>query len=100
MLEFDCGKRPLLFPSSLPIDRNCILEIVFFFVSPPLQKMLRVKEEELSLRERRENSHHRRRRYSEDYDSEAELYQQYRAAGLGGDLVSRFHVNPPLILDF
>ncbi|XP_027859564.1 CXXC-type zinc finger protein 1b [Xiphophorus couchianus] len=50
------------------------------------RKMLRVKEEELSLRERRENSHHRRRRYSEDYDSEAELYQQYRAAGLGGDL--------------
>ncbi|XP_043977881.1 CXXC-type zinc finger protein 1b isoform X2 [Gambusia affinis] len=50
------------------------------------KKMLRVKEEELSLRERRENSHHRRRRYSEDYDSEAELYQQYRAAGLGGDL--------------
>uniref|UniRef100_A0A3B5LPS7 CXXC-type zinc finger protein 1 n=1 Tax=Xiphophorus couchianus TaxID=32473 RepID=A0A3B5LPS7_9TELE len=42
------------------------------------RKMLRVKEEELSLRERRENSHHRRRRYSEDYDSEAELYQQYK----------------------
>ncbi|MEQ2169800.1 hypothetical protein GOODEAATRI_028883 [Goodea atripinnis] len=36
------------------------------FVFP--QKMLRVKEEEFSLRERRENSHHRRRRYSEDYD--------------------------------
>lgn len=49
--------------------------------------MLRVKEEEFSLRERRENSHHRRRRYSEDYDSEADLYQQYRAAGLDADLV-------------
>uniref|UniRef100_A0A672F3E1 CXXC-type zinc finger protein 1 n=1 Tax=Salarias fasciatus TaxID=181472 RepID=A0A672F3E1_SALFA len=51
-----------------------------------LQKMLRVKEEEMSLRERRENSHYRRRRYSEDYDSEAELYQQYRAAGLDDGL--------------
>lgn len=50
--------------------------------------MLRVKEEELSLRERRENSHHRRRRYSEDYDSEAELFQQYRAAGLAAHMVS------------
>uniref|UniRef100_A0A3Q2DKH5 CXXC-type zinc finger protein 1 n=1 Tax=Cyprinodon variegatus TaxID=28743 RepID=A0A3Q2DKH5_CYPVA len=50
------------------------------------RKMLRVKEEEFSLRERRENSHHRRRRYSEDYDSEADLYQQYRAAGLDADL--------------
>ncbi|MEQ2201883.1 hypothetical protein XENOCAPTIV_019931, partial [Xenoophorus captivus] len=56
------------------------------FIFP--QKMLRVKEEEFSLRERRENSHHRRRRYSEDYDSEADLYQQYRAAGLDGDMVS------------
>lgn len=46
-----------------------------------VQKMLRVKDEENSLRERRENSHHRRRRYSDDYDSEAELYQQYKAAG-------------------
>ncbi|CAL8337240.1 unnamed protein product [Merluccius merluccius] len=45
------------------------------------RKMLRVKEEEFSLRERRQNSHHRRRRYSDDYDSEAELYQQYKAAG-------------------
>lgn len=44
------------------------------------RKMLRVKNEE-SLRERRQNSHHRRRRYSEDYDSEEELYQQYKAAG-------------------
>uniref|UniRef100_A0A672F1K2 CXXC-type zinc finger protein 1 n=1 Tax=Salarias fasciatus TaxID=181472 RepID=A0A672F1K2_SALFA len=50
------------------------------------RKMLRVKEEEMSLRERRENSHYRRRRYSEDYDSEAELYQQYRAAGLDDGL--------------
>ncbi|XP_005915340.2 CXXC-type zinc finger protein 1b [Haplochromis burtoni] len=46
------------------------------------RKMLRVKDEEFSLRERRDNSHHRRRRYSEDYDSEAELYQQYKTAGL------------------
>uniref|UniRef100_A0A3B4B9P6 CXXC-type zinc finger protein 1 n=1 Tax=Periophthalmus magnuspinnatus TaxID=409849 RepID=A0A3B4B9P6_9GOBI len=45
------------------------------------RKMLRVKEEEMSLRERRENSHHRRRHYSDDYDSEADLYQQYKAAG-------------------
>uniref|UniRef100_A0A8C6M5R0 CXXC-type zinc finger protein 1 n=1 Tax=Nothobranchius furzeri TaxID=105023 RepID=A0A8C6M5R0_NOTFU len=43
------------------------------------RKMLRVKEEEFSLRERRENSHHRRRRYSDDYDSEEDLYQQYKA---------------------
>uniref|UniRef100_A0A8C5D4T0 CXXC-type zinc finger protein 1 n=1 Tax=Gouania willdenowi TaxID=441366 RepID=A0A8C5D4T0_GOUWI len=50
------------------------------------RKMLRVKEEELSLRERRENSHHRRRRYSDDYDSEAELYRQYKAAGLDDHL--------------
>uniref|UniRef100_A0A3Q3FU67 CXXC-type zinc finger protein 1 n=1 Tax=Labrus bergylta TaxID=56723 RepID=A0A3Q3FU67_9LABR len=40
------------------------------------RKMLRVKDEELSMQERRDN----RRRYSEDYDSEADLYQQYRAA--------------------
>uniref|UniRef100_A0A8D3DMJ1 CXXC-type zinc finger protein 1 n=1 Tax=Scophthalmus maximus TaxID=52904 RepID=A0A8D3DMJ1_SCOMX len=44
------------------------------------RKMLRVKEEELSLRERRDNSYHRRRRYSDDYDSEADLYQQYKSA--------------------
>uniref|UniRef100_A0A672YZH0 CXXC-type zinc finger protein 1 n=1 Tax=Sphaeramia orbicularis TaxID=375764 RepID=A0A672YZH0_9TELE len=44
------------------------------------RKMLRVKEEEFSLRERRENSYYRRRHYSEDYDSEAELYQQYKSA--------------------
>lgn len=51
--------------------------------------MLRVKEEEMSLRERRENSYHRRRRYSEDYDSEAELYQQYKAAELDNMVVSQ-----------
>ncbi|XP_075997513.1 CXXC-type zinc finger protein 1b isoform X1 [Genypterus blacodes] len=45
------------------------------------RKMLRVKEEEFSLRERRENSYYRRRHYSDDYDSEAELLQQYQAAG-------------------
>uniref|UniRef100_A0A3Q3IZ36 CXXC-type zinc finger protein 1 n=1 Tax=Monopterus albus TaxID=43700 RepID=A0A3Q3IZ36_MONAL len=50
------------------------------------RKMLRVKDEEFSLRERRENSYHRRRRYSEDYDSEAELYQQYKAAGLDDNM--------------
>uniref|UniRef100_A0A671W6K6 CXXC-type zinc finger protein 1 n=1 Tax=Sparus aurata TaxID=8175 RepID=A0A671W6K6_SPAAU len=44
------------------------------------RKMLRVKDEELSLQERRDNSYHRRRRYSDDYDSEADLYQQYKAA--------------------
>lgn len=43
--------------------------------------MLRVKEEEMALRERREG-YHRRRRYSDDYDSEVELYHQYKAAGL------------------
>uniref|UniRef100_A0A674PFV5 CXXC-type zinc finger protein 1 n=1 Tax=Takifugu rubripes TaxID=31033 RepID=A0A674PFV5_TAKRU len=46
------------------------------------RKMLRVKEEERSSRERRDGSYHRRRRYSDDYDSELELYQQYKAAGL------------------
>ncbi|CAL1608659.1 unnamed protein product [Knipowitschia caucasica] len=45
------------------------------------RKMLRVKEEEMSLRERRENSHHRRRHYSDDYDSEVDLYQRYKASG-------------------
>lgn len=49
--------------------------------------MLRVKDEELSLQERRDNSYHRRRRYSEDYDSEAELYQQYKAAGIASNMV-------------
>uniref|UniRef100_A0AAX7VVL8 CXXC-type zinc finger protein 1 n=1 Tax=Astatotilapia calliptera TaxID=8154 RepID=A0AAX7VVL8_ASTCA len=49
------------------------------------RKMLRVKDEEFSLRERRDNSHHRRRRYSEDYDSEAELYQQYKTAWASED---------------
>ncbi|XP_061544937.1 CXXC-type zinc finger protein 1b isoform X2 [Phycodurus eques] len=50
------------------------------------KKMLRVKEEEQYLRERRENSHHRRRRYSDDYDSEADLYLQYKAAGLNSSM--------------
>ncbi|XP_035486526.1 CXXC-type zinc finger protein 1b isoform X2 [Scophthalmus maximus] len=50
------------------------------------RKMLRVKEEELSLRERRDNSYHRRRRYSDDYDSEADLYQQYKSAGLDDNM--------------
>lgn len=60
------------------------------------QKMLRVKEEELSLRERRQNSHHRRRRYSDDYDSEAELYQQYKAAGGMDNMVGRELSSPSL----
>lgn len=47
--------------------------------------MLRVKEEEMSSRERRD--YHRRRRYSDDYDSELELYQQYKAAGLDTKLL-------------
>ncbi|KAG7229671.1 hypothetical protein INR49_012715 [Caranx melampygus] len=50
------------------------------------KKMLRVKDEEFSLRERRDNSYHRRRRYSDDYDSEADLYQQYKAAGLDDNM--------------
>lgn len=57
--------------------------------------MLRVKDEEFSLRERRDNSHHRQRRYSEDYDSEADLYQKYKAAGLDDNMVaeqSMWHV--------
>lgn len=49
--------------------------------------MLRVKEEEMSSRERRDGSYHRRRRYSDDYDSELELYQQYKAAGLDTKLL-------------
>lgn len=49
--------------------------------------MLRVKEEEMSARERRDSSYHRRRRYSDDYDSEIELYQQYKAAGLDTKLL-------------
>lgn len=49
--------------------------------------MLRVKEEEMSARERRDGSYHRRRRYSDDYDSEVELYQQYKAAGLNSNMV-------------
>lgn len=58
-----------------------------------VQKMLRVKDEELSLQERRDNSYHRRRRYSEDYDSEAELYQQYKASGLDNNMVAE-HLTP------
>lgn len=50
--------------------------------------MLRVKEEEMSARERRDGSYHRRRRYSDDYDSEVELYQQYKAAGLNNNMVN------------
>lgn len=63
--------------------------------------MLRVKDEEFSLRERRDNSYHRRRRYSDDYDSEADLYQQYKAAGLDDNMVHRttdmivLHINLP-----
>uniref|UniRef100_A0A7N6C3W2 CXXC-type zinc finger protein 1 n=1 Tax=Anabas testudineus TaxID=64144 RepID=A0A7N6C3W2_ANATE len=49
------------------------------------RKMLRVKDEEFSLRERRDNSHHRQRRYSEDYDSEADLYQKYKAMWASDD---------------
>lgn len=52
-----------------------------------MQKMLRVKDEELSSHERRDSSYHRRRRYSEDYDSEEDLYRQYKAAGLGNNMV-------------
>lgn len=52
-----------------------------------VQKMLRVKDEEMSLQERRDN-YHRRRRYSDDYDSEADLYQQYKAAGLDSNMVA------------
>lgn len=50
--------------------------------------MLRVKDEELSLQERRDNSYHRRRRYSEDYDSEVDLYRQYKAAGFDNNMVA------------
>lgn len=57
------------------------------------QKMLRVKDEELSLQERRDNSYHRRRRYSEDYDSEVDLYRQYKAAGLDNNMVAE-HLTP------
>ncbi|XP_030633168.1 CXXC-type zinc finger protein 1b [Chanos chanos] len=43
------------------------------------RKMLRVRDEEFSLRERRDNFSHRDRRYSDDYDeNEMELYQQYK----------------------
>lgn len=41
----------------------------------------------MSSRERRDGSYHRRRRYSDDYDSELELYQQYKAAGLDTKLL-------------
>lgn len=53
--------------------------------------MLRVKDEEMSLQERRDN---RRRRYSEDYDSEADLYMQYKAAGINSSMVGE-HWTPP-----
>lgn len=57
--------------------------------------MLRVKEEEMSARERRDGSYHRRRRYSDDYDSEVELYQQYKAAGLDAKLLHMVrHTSP------
>uniref|UniRef100_A0A8C7CKT5 CXXC-type zinc finger protein 1 n=1 Tax=Oncorhynchus kisutch TaxID=8019 RepID=A0A8C7CKT5_ONCKI len=49
------------------------------------RKMLRVKDEEFNLRERRDNSYHRRRRYSDDYDSEAELYEKYKAPWLSNE---------------
>ncbi|XP_072522538.1 CXXC-type zinc finger protein 1b isoform X1 [Salminus brasiliensis] len=43
------------------------------------RKMLRVRDEEFSLRERRDNIMHRDRRYSDDFDgNEMELYQQYK----------------------
>uniref|UniRef100_A0AAR2JT56 CXXC-type zinc finger protein 1 n=1 Tax=Pygocentrus nattereri TaxID=42514 RepID=A0AAR2JT56_PYGNA len=43
------------------------------------RKMLRVRDEEFSLRERRENIMHRDRRYSDDFDeNEMELYQHYK----------------------
>lgn len=60
--------------------------------------MLRVKDEEFSLRERRENSHHRRRHYSDDYDSEAELYEQYKAAGMDDSMVG-WYKNQPFYTD-
>ncbi|XP_076863211.1 CXXC-type zinc finger protein 1b isoform X2 [Brachyhypopomus gauderio] len=42
------------------------------------RKMLRVRDEELSLRERRQNMMHRDRRYLDDYDeNEMELYQHF-----------------------
>lgn len=54
--------------------------------------MLRVKDEE--LQERRDNSYHRRRRYSDDYDSEVDLYRQYKAAGLDNNMVAEhLHFN-------
>ena len=83
------------------------------YSSPPndkrlsvFQKMLRVKEEEFNQRERRKNAHNRRRRYSDDYDSEAELYQKYKSAGgednnmVGGEfsLGLSFSVNLTVIL--
>lgn len=57
---------------------------MFFFV----QKMLRVKDEEFSLREKRDN-YHKRRRYSDDYDSEVELYQQYKSSARDSKMVGK-----------
>ncbi|KAI4904577.1 hypothetical protein NFI96_027373 [Prochilodus magdalenae] len=42
------------------------------------RKMLRVRDEELSLRERRENIMHRDRQYLDDFDENEMLYQQYK----------------------
>ncbi|TRY66540.1 hypothetical protein DNTS_015919 [Danionella cerebrum] len=43
------------------------------------RKMLRVRDEEFSLRERKENIMHRSRRYSYDYDeTDAEPYERYK----------------------
>lgn len=44
-----------------------------------LQKMLRVRDEEFSLRERKDNIMHRDRRYSDDYDeNDMEPYEHYK----------------------
>ncbi|KAI7795005.1 CXXC-type zinc finger protein 1b [Triplophysa rosa] len=43
------------------------------------RKMLRVRDEEFSLRERRDNIMHRNRRYSDDYDeNDMDSYEHYR----------------------
>lgn len=66
---------------------SLILETSYKIFNRSVQKMLRVKEEEMSSRERRDGSYHRRRHYSDDYDSEVELYHQYKAAGLDAKLL-------------
>lgn len=44
-----------------------------------LQKMLRVRDEEFSLRERKDNIMHRDRRYLDDYDeNDMEPYEHYK----------------------